>query len=161
MENNESQNTEMKNTESQNSKMNTTIVDRILPFIVLIITIVVIIFGCKASERERIIKYNDKLEELCKWIDGYEIVNVDLDYEFNHPLTFTWTLTRLNNGIEETINVEDDAFKSLKETCPIDSYVRVSPDNKYHIVEDDNKLVIYRPSDDYYNTVSKSKYSSK
>lgn len=155
----------MNESKSQKHKMYTMIVNGIIEItialIVLTIFICTLIFGSRSVEKERMTEYNARLEELCEWIDGYEIVNVELDYQFNSLLTFTWTFTRLNNGIEETITVEDDAFKSLKGTCPIDSHVRVSPDSKYHIVEDDNKLVIYRPSNDYYDTVSKSKYSSK
>jgi hypothetical protein len=154
----------MDKSKEQKCQMYTKIDDRIAVFLLLILLIAVFItvfmLG-KASEQERVVEYNARLEKLCEWIDGYEIVNVEDDYEVNPSLTFIWTLTRLNNGIEETITVEDDAFKTLKGTCPIDSNVRVSPDNKYHIVEADNKLVIYRPSNDYYDTLSKSKYSSK
>ena len=163
MENNESQNTEMKDTESQNSKMNTTIVDRIAVYIILILIIALFItvFNIgKLVERDRADKYNAKLEELCKWIDGYEIVNAKYDYECNPSLKYTWTLTRINNGNKETITVEAGTARGYSNTCPIYKITRVSPDNKYHIVEDDGKLVVYCPND-YYNTVSKSKYSSK
>ncbi len=136
--------------------MDTAIVYRVLPFVVIIImTIAVTIFGYRAVEKKRIAEYNARLNELGQWINGYEIVNAE------SPSSETWIITRLNNGKEETITVEENEFKSLKETCPIDSYVRVSPDNKYHIVEDDNKLVIYSPSNDYYDTLNRSKYSSK
>ena len=154
----------MEKSESQKDQVYTTMINRITVLLILILVIAAFItmfmFG-KITERERIAEYNDRLKELCEWIDGYEIVYAEYDYEINPPITYTWTLTRLNNGIEETITVEDGTFKNRhNSTCPIDRHTRVSPDNKYHIVEDNGMLVVYRPND-YYDTVSKSKYSSK
>ncbi len=124
---------------------------------------VAFIFGSYVLEKKRVIEYNAKLEELCEWIDGYEIVNANAGYvnEHNTSLTYTWTITRLNNGKEETITIKEGPFKrTLFSTCPIYGISRVSPDSKYHIVEDNGRLVIYRPNS-YYDTVSGSKYSSK
>ena len=119
---------------------------------------VAFIFGCRVLERKRIPVYNARLEELCEWIDGYEIVNA----EYNPSLSmYSWTITKLNNGKEETITIEEAPFERICfNTCPISSFIRISADNKYHIMEDNDKLVIYYPND-YYNTVSESKYSSK
>lgn len=138
-----------------------TIMGNILEVTALLIMVVLWLITLKASEKELVLEYNARLEELCKWIDGYEIVNAEYDYECNPSIRkYTWTLTRLNNGNKETITVEAGTYRHYSSLCPIYKITRVSPDNKYHIVEDDGKLVVYRPND-YYDTVSKAKYSSK
>ncbi len=154
----------MNKSESQNHQMYATIMHGMIRFTafltIIAIFTVAFLFGCKALEKKRITEYNARLEELCEWIDGYEIVNVENNVSVSSS-TSSWTITKLNNGEEETITVEEDMFKrACFNTCPISSLTRVSPDNKYHIVEDNNRLVIYRPNG-YYNTVNKSAHSSK
>jgi hypothetical protein len=146
---------------SKEQKRQLYVLTEILTFlIVLTIVIAAFIFGCNVMEEKRVVKYNARLEELCEWIDGYEIVNVE-----NKPYTLSsskdiWTITRLNKGKEETITVEESLIERMYfNTSPIYGF-RVSPDNKYHIIEDNGKLMVYRPNY-YYDTVSKSKYSSK